>query len=249
MNFESVVTTVKGEPIIVRDIISHLKLKGFFRQAIYELIERCVVRMALKDRDLAISEAEMADRVAKTRQALGVEDESNFSRYLHFYGSTEEQWRDFVRKEAEFELLKQSLITSDRVNEYFRRDPLRFASVSIARIACRAREEAEMVVSAARDGRRDFVELAKCFSADDSTRLSGGFIGNVKRGMLPPQVEVAAFAATENQILGPFHEVALWTVYKIHAVNVPKLDDTLRKVIRDQMFSEWLREQVLTVPA
>jgi len=249
MQLDAVVTTVKGEKIRASDVIVHMKLKGLFRTAIYELIEHKVLRLRLKEFALALDEEEVERRAKAARSALGLEAPAFFEKYLTYYGVSAEQWYESIRTEAICDCLKQHLITPRKITEFYRREPLRFASVSVARIVCRAREEADRVLDAVRENRKDFVELARCFSADESTRLAGGYIGNVKRGMLPPEVEQQAFEAADNTVIGPFRENSLWTVYKIYAVNVPKLTDALKNVIRDQIFSEWLREQVCTVPA
>lgn len=249
MQIDAVVTTVKGEKIRVGDVMAHIKLKGLFRTAIYELIEQHVLRLQLAEQGLTLDEAEVERRARAARAALGLDAPAVFQKYLGYYGVTAEQWYESVRTEAVRDALKQHLATPRRITEFYRREPLRFASVSVARIACRAREEADRVLEDARAGRKDFVELARCFSADESTRLAGGYIGNVKKGMLPPEVEREAFEAADNTVIGPFRENALWTVYKVYAVNVPKLTDSLKNVIRDQIFCEWLKEQVCTVPA
>ena len=249
MQLDAVVTTVKGEKIRASDVIVHMKLKGLFRTAIYELIEQKVLRLRLAEFGLVLDEAEVERRAQNARSALGLESPAFFDKYLTYYGVSAEQWYESIRTEAICECLKQHLITPRKITEFYRREPLRFASVSVARIVCRAREEADRVLDAVRENRKDFVELARCFSADDSTRLAGGYIGNVKRGMLPPEVDQQAFEAADNTVIGPFRENSLWTVYKVYAVNVPKLTDALKNVIRDQIFSEWLREQVCTVPA
>jgi len=220
-----------------------------FRSAIYELIEQSVIALMLEELGLDASDKDVEKRAKASRAGLGMEDNATFARYLNFYGITQDQWLQHIRAETARELLKNHLVTPKRVTEYFRRDPLRFASVSVARIACRTREEADSVFEAATGGHQDFVELARCFSADESTRQTGGFLGNVKHGMLPSDVDRVAFGCKENEIIGPFFENSLWTVYKIYSVNMPKLTDALKTVIRDQIFGEWLREQVCTVPA
>jgi len=45
MELGTAVTTVKGEAISVADVILHLKAKGTFRTAIYEIIEQRVIEM------------------------------------------------------------------------------------------------------------------------------------------------------------------------------------------------------------
>ena len=249
MQFNAVVTTVKGETIRASDVIVHMKLKGLFRTAIYELIEQKVLRLRLREFGLTLDEIEIEKRAQNARVALGIDAPVYFEKYLSYYGVTSEQWLESIRSEAICECLKQHLVTPRKITEFYRREPLRFASVSVARIVCRAREEADRVLEAARSNQKDFVELARCFSADESTQLAGGYIGNVKRGMLPPDVEQQAFECADNSVIGPFRENSLWTVYKVYTVNVPKLTDALKNVIRDQIFSEWLREQVCTVPA
>jgi len=249
MLLDAVVTTVEGEKIRVSDVIAHMKLKGLFRTAIYELIEQQVLRLRLREFGLALDETEVERRAQAAKIALGIDSPAFFQKYLTYYGVTAEQWYESIRVGAICEALKQHLVTPRKITEFYRREPLRFASVSVARIVCRAREEADRVLEDARANRKDFVELARCFSADESTRLAGGYIGNVKRGMLPPEVDQQAFESADNTVIGPFRENSLWTVYKVYSVNVPKLTDALKNVIRDQIFSEWLREQVCTVPA
>jgi parvulin-like peptidyl-prolyl isomerase len=249
MQLDAVVTTVRGEAIRVGDVLVQMKRKGIFRSAIYELIEQQVLRLSLREFGLAIPEDEVEKRAALARAALGITIPARFDDYLHYYGISAAQWYEAIRDEVICETVKNHLVTPRKITEYYRREPLRFASVSVARIVCRAREEAERVLAAVRDNQKDFVELARCFSADESTRLAGGYIGNVKRGMLPPEVEQQAFECADDTVIGPFREAAIWTVYKVYAVNVPKLTDALKNVIRDQIFNEWLREQVCTVPA
>ncbi len=249
MQLDAVVTTVKGEKIRASDVIVHMKLKGIFRTTIYELIEHKVLRLQMAELGLTLDEEEVEKRAQASRISLGVDRQDFFKKYLDYYGISAEQWYDSIRTQAICECLKQHLVTPRKITEFYRREPLRFASVSVARIVCRAREEADRVLAAARGNQQDFVELARCFSADESTRLAGGYIGNVKRGMLPPDVEQQAFESVDNTVIGPFRENSLWTIYKVYAVNVPKLTDALKNVIRDQIFNEWLREQVCTVPA
>ncbi|MEI6985182.1 MAG: peptidylprolyl isomerase [Rhodospirillaceae bacterium] len=249
MQIDAVVTTVKGETIRNSDVVTHMKLNGQFRAAIYELIEQKVLRLSLQEFALVVDEVEVERRAQAAKLALGLDSPIPFAKYLTYYGVSAEQWTESIRNTVICDTLKQHLVTPRKITEFYRREPLRFASVSLARVVCRAREEADRVIEMARGNQKDFVELARNFSSDESTRLAGGYIGNVKRGMLPSDVEQQAFDAADDAIIGPFRENSLWTVYKIYAVNAPKLTDALKNVIRDQIFNEWLREQVCTVPA
>jgi parvulin-like peptidyl-prolyl isomerase len=52
--------------------------------------------------------------------------------------------------------------------------------------------------------RQDFATLARRISDDAETRATGGSLGWMQRGKLPPVVEEAVFAVTGvNQVVGP----------------------------------------------
>jgi hypothetical protein len=249
MQSDTVVTTVRGERITVADVIVQLKLKGVFRSSIYELIEQRVIERAAEDFGVAPS-SHVVDLLAqKRRHELGVADDDTFERYLKFHGVGKGAWLRSVRVDAQRDALKNYIATPRRLNEEFRRDSERFASAAIARIVCRDRAEAEHVFNMGKSGGADFLLLARDYSTDENTRLAGGYIGAVNRGILPAEVEAAVFAAQAGDVLGPFREHGIWTVYKVHAVNPPKLNDALKAVLSERIFAQWLRDQVCSVPA
>lgn len=247
MQPDQVVTTVRGEKVRVNDVIVLLKLKGQFREAIYELIEQKVIRIEAAERGLTVPDPILDRCSVERRVALGVEDDERFARYLRFIGASEGHWRDAVYVAALRDMLKCAVVPPARVQEVFASDPLRFATASLARVLCRSRRDADQVMAEA--AKRDFVELAARYSIDEATRLSGGFVGHVKAAMLAPDVAKTVFAADPGAVVGPFRDNAHWAVYKVHAINEPKLNETQCKTIRDQIFQEWLRDRVLSMPA
>lgn len=250
MQSDAVVTTVRGERIRVADVIVHLKMRGTFRSAIYELIEHRVVEQAATAFGVSVT-AQAVEQLAQARRhEHGAVDDRSFAEYLRFHGVSREQWMRSIRLEALREALKWHVATPRRLTELFRRHPGRFQSVSLARVVCRNRAEAERVFAEASNGTQEFIVLARDHSVDEASRLSGGYFGNVTRGILPPEVEERAFVAKADEVIGPFREAGgLWSVYKVYAVNTPKLNDALKAMLADQIFQEWLREQVCTVPA
>ncbi len=249
MELGTAVTTVKGDAISVADVILHLKAKGTFRTAIYEIIEQRVIEYKLREHNVTLPQAEIDERVQARRTTLGLWDGAAFTSYLKHFGLTKDQWLATISAEMRRERLRDAVVTKDLVHNYYRQHSSRFTSISVARIACRTKADAEKALSAATDSVTDFVELARQYSVDENTRFSGGYIGNLKRGMLPGEVDERAFACRDDGVIGPFAENGVWTIYKIYSRTVTKLNDALIKQIKDVLFEEWLRHQVCIAPA
>jgi hypothetical protein len=249
MELGTAVTTVKGDAITVEDVILHLKAKGTFRTAIYEIIEQRVVEYKLREYDVTLAQAEIDERVQARRTTLGLWDEAAFAAYLKHFGLARDQWLETISAEMRRERLRDVIVTKELVQNYYRQNSSRFTSISVARIACRTKADAERALAAATDSLADFVELARQYSVDENTRFSGGYIGNLKRGMLPSEVDERAFACRDDGVIGPFNENGMWTIYKIYSRTVTKLNEALAKQIKDVIFEEWLRHQVCIAPA
>ena len=57
MELGTAVTTVKGDAITVEDVILHLKAKGTFRTAIYEIIEQRIIKYKLREYGVTLPQA------------------------------------------------------------------------------------------------------------------------------------------------------------------------------------------------
>jgi hypothetical protein len=82
MELGTAITTVKGEAITVADVILHLKGKGTFRTAIYEIIEQRVVEYKLQESRILLAQADIDERVQGRRNMLGLWDEAAFTAFI-----------------------------------------------------------------------------------------------------------------------------------------------------------------------
>jgi hypothetical protein len=161
MELDTAVTTVKGDAITVADVILHLKAKGTFRTAIYEIIEQRVIEYKLQELGTLLPKADIDERVQSRRTMLGLWDEAAFTAYLKHFGLSRDQWLATIAAETRRERLRDAIVTKDMVQTYYRQNSSRFTSVSVARIACRTKGDAERALAAATDRLTDFVELAR----------------------------------------------------------------------------------------
>ena len=106
MELGTAVTTVKGDAISVADVILHLKAKGTFRTAIYEIIEQRVIEYKLREYGVTLPQAEIDERVQARRTTLGLWDEAAFAAYLKHFGLTRDQWLETISAEMRRERLR-----------------------------------------------------------------------------------------------------------------------------------------------
>lgn len=249
MNMDDVLTTVRGQKILVSDVVTRLKANGVFRRTIYELIEQYVIDLACEGAGLTVEDEDFLRRRERKKMMMGLSDPLALNTYMKANGLTYDAMESYLHHAVMRDVLKESLVTEDLTVATFKRRERDFASVKLARIVVSSRKEADKLLRAARTSTCDFGELARDASAEGSTRFTNGYLGEVRRGMLPTEVDAAVFAAVPGDVVGPFQESGLWSLYKICDIHRPELTDSLRAYLHDQIFDEWLRHQVNTVLA
>ncbi len=245
---DMVVTTIRGQPIRVRDVFTQLKLKGVFREAVYELIAGSVIEHNAHLVGITPEDVDVQRRVEEKRAIGGIGDPMKFQAYLRMNGVTYEQWTANARVEVLRDRLKETLITKEMIRAKFEQDRHRHESVTVGRIVVRHREEAHAVLEELSRG-ADFGNVARERSIDRNTREAGGYIGVVGRGLLALEVEEACFDGEDGDVVGPFVESGTATLYKVFAINRSDLNESVAALIREQLFSEWLRREVEQAPA
>ncbi|MEA1937998.1 MAG: peptidylprolyl isomerase [Pseudomonadota bacterium] len=245
---DDILATVRGAAIRRSDVFSLLKLKGAVRGTILELIELEVVRIRAVDHGIAPDETELARHIERRRAIAGLSDPVRFQTWLRQNGVSYEQWNAVAKVALLREILAAKVIDEDAILARYTADADSYRSVTIGRIAACSHDDINRVRDLLDQG-QDFVTIARNHSVDASTRPFGGYVGAVRPGMLTVEVEEAAFASQGGDIIGPFLERDRWTIYKVYTINVSALTDSLKSIIREQIFNEWLRREIETVPA
>jgi len=246
---ESVVTTVKGQKILVRDVLTHMKVKGTYRSAIYEIIESKVICHLYQDQKICVSPEEISAKLLEKRKLSGLSSDVDFRRYLEYHGIAPDQLESAWKTQIKREYLKKAVISDEQVKKYFTANKERFTTAAVARVVARSREAIDRHAADIRSGGRDFFQVARDHSIDDNTRFAGGYLGEIRRGYLAPDVEREIFNAQPESVLGPFQENNIFTIYKVYAITSHKLSEHVKGMIRDQLFEEWIRKVVCAFPA
>jgi hypothetical protein len=249
MQMDSLITTVQGRPITVQDVVIYLKNKGVFRAAVYELIEKHFVEIICDNVGISVSDEEYYRLRESKKQMMGLADPIVFNEYLNKHGVKYEEFNSFIMTSIQKDLLRDHVITEQQVDEYIEHNTLNLRAVSLARIVCRTKDDIENIKEHILPDSSNFADLAREHSIEMNAKYTGGYLGDVRRGMMIPEVEAAVFAATRDQVVGPFSESGFWTLYKVYVVHNTATTAAVRYKVRDQLFNDWLRREVNAVLA
>lgn len=249
MEIGDILTTVRGRKIVVEDVVNRLKNQGTFRAVIYQLIESNIIALKCAELDIDLDEEEFFRLREEKKCIMGLSDPLVFQKHLKMNGITYDSFNGYLRTEILREKLKPIIVTEEDIAEFFDDQGDRYSTASIARIVCKTKKKIQGILKEMRADGSDFVVMARKFSLEKNAKFAGGFLGDIRKGTLLPEIEERIFSATPDELIGPISESGFWTLYKVYAVNNAELTDSLRKFIVDQLFSDWFRHEVNTVLA
>jgi len=243
MEMTDTLIIVNGRKITVAEVLVYFKATGFFRDAVCRLVELDVIREKLPALDIGITDEELYEYAGAKRRFAGLEHAEAMNNYCHNNGITMAQWLAVTKDELMLRKVRAKVVAERDVADYFNRNREQMKAVALSRVVCRDEATAKGVRRRAL-ANESFSELARLFSVEEDTRQLGGFLGAVRRRMLPNAVDERVFAARPNAILGPFCEGGYWSVYKIEAIREAELTNTLKREIADGLFKAWLRQVI-----
>src|SRR5581483_2045188 len=176
-------TTVRGKPITVDDVLLYLKTTGVFRNAIYQIISIEVVMLKARELRLSVSEEELHAYSKARRESMGLLEATAMNEYCKWLGITFDHWQKQIEIELLRQRLKKTLFPEARIREYFDAHRRELKTLSVSRMVLREAPPLEEFAAQIRAGKRDFSVLAREHSLEQKTRVAGGYLGRIRWGM------------------------------------------------------------------
>lgn len=189
------------------------------RQRVLEgLIEDQIVVLEAKKRGLRVTEEELDKALEKQGSIDEIEQ-----KIRELYGMSLGDFKAVIAEQVLKEKLKNTVLTKLR---------LRHVLVTTQQVAVEAKRQVE--------GGRDFVEVAKEFSQDATTKDAGGDLGYWRKGELNVQIspgfEETAFSLPVNQLSDPIQ-----SPFGFHIIQI-----TERSGDNLQTYEEWYKQALET---
>lgn len=240
--FGGVVAVVNGHRIRKEDLYQAMYGRAG-SASLDQLIVAVLVEQEARKVGVSVSDAEIDAEIQKfIDEEYGSEE--LFHATLQYYGMTREaferEWRTYLTAKKVLEPTVS--VTDEEIRSYFdehREELNQKESVELRHIVTATRDEAVGVLDELRSG-ADFAELARQKSTDLASAESGGYVGKVYRGELPPDIESVVFGLEAGEFSEPVETYGGFAVFKVtekteaREVTLEEVKDKVRELILDE---------------
>ncbi|MGB8648649.1 MAG: peptidylprolyl isomerase [Anaerolineae bacterium] len=165
-------------------------IKGLQEQVIGQLIDNVLVEQAAQRENVTVTTQDVDNRIQQMIDEAG--GRAKFDDYLKSTQITLDNLCVEIRSSAFGEVMLARVTAAI---------PTQVEQVHAAHILLASQADADKVLAQLKAG-KSFADLAKQFSKDEATRDSGGDLGWLPKGMMPPEFEAVAFQLQPGQTSG-----------------------------------------------
>lgn len=236
------IARIDDEILDADDFVKILRLDNRFNTLIEPiLIDKLMVRAA-KQSGIIVTSAEVQERVDQFRRVEGLHRAQDTFAFLEALGVTLNEFETHMTEILYREKMLAQITRKEAIEEYFRLHSPKFDSIELNHITVDSEGKARELLALLEDEPTLFAELVREHSMDLDSKLKGGYIGKVLRGVLPNDVEAKIFNAPVGALLGPFasDDELVFEIFQIKAKHSAQLDEATARDVAKMVRNDWL---------
>jgi parvulin-like peptidyl-prolyl isomerase len=235
------------QEILTTEIVEHLKLSRQIPSILTGLINRKIINQTAQREGIKISEEELqiaADRFRFEHKLISSKDTLKWLEQNHLSVT---EFEELIKNNLVAQKLGKHLF-EDQVEPYFYAHKLDYNQASIYEIVLTDFDLAMELFYGLQEQELSFWELSHKYIQDNNLRRHGGYKGLVTRKQLYPEMAVAVFAISDDdlpQVLKPMTiDKKTYLIY-VEEIIHPVLNESLRQKIINKLYQSWLEKQRL----
>jgi len=213
----------------VKEEAGRQALERLQRQVLDWMIDQVLIEQAAKSLGITVSEVVVEAEVVRMKGA----DPERFEKWMAANGLTPKSLREQIHIDLVTSAVRDAVTASA---------PRKAEHVRIRHILVSDQATAQSALEQIRQG-QDFRTVARQVSEDGNSRASGGELGFLPKGAMPPAFEEAAFALKPGKI-----SEVVRSEFGFHIIQVMAIDPEhpvspeLWPVVQQQLFESWLAD-------
>lgn len=228
---------IEGTSYSLATILRFAKMQGRF-SAIEDYASNILIATYVKEYQITISQEELQAAVNDWRVENELYQASEVEEWLAERSLSTSDLADYARMKL-LRVRVREHVASGNVERYFAEHRSEFDAVAISQILVNERGLARELRFKTMEG-TEFFLLAREYSADEQSRLAGGFVGRKERKQLPRAVAAQAFGSVAGTVIGPLEIDKQFYVIKVEEIYPAELNADIRSRIEQILFEEWL---------
>lgn len=240
---DTVAVTVNGHDITLHDIFYPLKIRtdlGLLRRAVRDYI----VAQAVAREGVVVTPIELQTAADAFRRHNGLHKAADTDKWLKDNDLTLDDLETRLHQTLAEEKLLHRIITQQDIWGYFAEHRGHFDTVELSHIVVAQEGVAQELHTQITEEDEDFYTLARRYSIDEKTRDAGGYIGDVYRRDLSPQIEAAVLGAEEESVVGPIKTDQGYHLIMVEAIDLAVMDEATEEHIKNVLFETWLEQEI-----
>ncbi|HIK17536.1 MAG TPA: hypothetical protein IGS53_19905 [Leptolyngbyaceae cyanobacterium M33_DOE_097] len=226
--------TVNEQPITLEQATYYLQIAGKFQPFLLEILHQHAINQALQIHShLQFSNDSVEQLLINFRVEQELTNPQDFENWLVSHGINYETFRQQYIRYLTSERLKHWLSQS-RLQPYFEQRKPFLDQVILSWVVVKTKELADTL--------RQQIEAGTEF--EDLTDVDVAIAELFHYGDLPVEIQDAIAEVQPGRLIGPLLLDHDWYVLRLEELQLAELDDALAEQLQDEIFAQWLTEQV-----
>lgn len=238
---ERLLLRVNGTPMEVDQAIACLDFLWDEARLTDRLITACLVRQALEEDPVELSDGELQAAMDAFRRAHDLLTPAATEEWMARRCLSHTDLEELVEGEAAVARLRRR-ITDGHLQAFFDRERSDFDRTRITRLLFTDGACADHVVRAVATG-QDFYAVAARAAAAGLLAEPAALVEVRHRSELPDELGRAVFDARPGSVVGPLRSGAGHAVVLVLAVEPAVFDDATAELVRQRLFTDWLERR------
>lgn len=234
---------ISGVSIELDAIVNHLKKNFQLKEVCQKILHQQVIAEAAQSRGLTVTEEEVQAEAERQRREKHLEKAADTLAWLAAELVTSDDWETGIHDRLLSQKLCEVLFT-EQAKKLFSENRLNFEKVSLYKLVVTDPKLAQELLYQIQEQEITFYEAAHLYDLNLQRRSQCGYEGCLCRWQIDPDISVAIFGAQPGEVVGPLPTPEGHALFMVEAFINPELTPEIQKEIIQDLFDEWLTNEV-----